>query len=67
MLHIQLPETETGITRITVYNLLGKVMLQRENLPKPEMDVSNLPRGMYILQVRTIDGKSMNARFVKEE
>ncbi|MBO4402894.1 MAG: T9SS type A sorting domain-containing protein [Bacteroidales bacterium] len=66
MLHIQLPDAEKGIARITVCDLLGRVMLQRENLSKPELEVSSLPAGMYLLQVQTSDGKMMTAKFVKE-
>ena len=65
MLHIQLPDAEKGIARITVCDLLGKVMLQKENLSQPELEVSALPAGMYLLQVRTSDGKMMTAKFVK--
>ena len=66
MLHIGLPDAEKGIARITVCDLLGRVMLQRENLSQPELEVSSLPAGMYLLQLRTSDGKMMTAKFVKE-
>ena len=66
MLHIQLPDSEKGIARVTVCDLLGKVMLQKENPHAPELEVASLPSGMYLLQVRTSDGKMMTARFVME-
>lgn len=66
MLHIQLADAEKGIVRITVCDLLGRVMLQKEILSKPELDVSSLPAGMYLLQVQTADGKILTAKFVKE-
>ncbi|MBO4403181.1 MAG: C10 family peptidase [Bacteroidales bacterium] len=66
MLHIELPDSETGIAQITVCNMLGKVMLRKENLSQPELEVTTLPAGMYLLQVRTSDGKRMTAKFVKE-
>ena len=49
----------------SVCNLLGKIVLQKENLNHSELDVSALPAGMYLLQMRTSDGKMMTAKFVK--
>ena len=66
MLHIQLPDAEKGIARVTVCDLLGKVMLQKENPHAPELEVASLPSGMYLLQVRTSDGKMMTPKIVKE-
>lgn len=66
MLHIQLPDAEKEVARITVCDLLGRVVLQKENPHAPELEVASLPSGMYLLQVRTSDGKMMTARFVKE-
>lgn len=66
MLHIELPDSKTGIAQITVCNMLGKVMLHKENLSQPELEVTTLPADMYLLQVRTSDGKRMTAKFVKE-
>ena len=42
------------------------MILQKENLSQPELEVSSLPAGMYLLQLRTSDGKMMTAKFVKE-
>ena len=66
MLHIELPDSETGIVQITVWNLLGKVMLQKENPHAPELEVASLPSGMYLLQVQTTTGNGLTAKFVKE-
>ena len=66
MLHIELPDSETGIAQITVWNLLGKVVLQKENPHAPELEVASLPPGMYLLQVRTTTGNGLTAKFVKE-
>ncbi len=66
-LHIQLPDAEKEMVGISVCDLLGRVMLQKENFStKTELDVSTLSRGMYIIQVRTLEGKSMTAKFMKE-
>ncbi|MBP5614741.1 MAG: T9SS type A sorting domain-containing protein [Bacteroidales bacterium] len=45
-----MPDAEKEVARITVCDLLGRVVLQKENLPKPEIEVSSLPNGMYLLQ-----------------
>ena len=66
MLHIQLPDAEQGIAQISVCDLLGKIVMQKENLNHSELDVSLLPSGMYLLRVRTTDGTGMTAKFVKE-
>ena len=66
MLHIQLPDAEKGIARITVCDLLGKVMLQKENLSQPGIEVSSLPNGMYLLQLQLSDGTNLTAKFVKD-
>ena len=66
MLHIQLPDAEKEVARITVCDLLGRVVLQNENLPKPEIEVSSLPNGMYLLQLQLSDGTNLTAKFVKD-
>ncbi|MBO7624209.1 MAG: T9SS type A sorting domain-containing protein [Bacteroidales bacterium] len=66
MLHIQLPDAEKEVARITVCDLLGRVVLQKENLPKPEIEVSSLPNGMYLLQLQLSDGTNLTAKFVKD-
>ena len=66
-LHIQLPDAEKEIVGISVCDLLGRVILQKENFStKTELDVSALSRGMYIIQVRTLGGNNMTAKFAKE-
>ena len=49
----------------SVCNLLGKIVLQKENLNHSELDVSPLPSGMYLLRLRTTYGTGMTAKFVK--
>ena len=66
MLHIQLLDAEKEVARITVCDLLGRVVLQKENLPKPEIEVSSLPNGMYLLQLQLSDGTNLTAKFVKD-
>lgn len=66
-LHIQLPDAEKEVVGISVCDLLGRVMLQKENFStKTDLDVSMLSRGMYIIQVRTLEGNNMTAKFAKE-
>ena len=43
-----------------------RVVLQKENLPKPEIEVSSLPNGMYLLQLQLSDGTNLTAKFVKD-
>jgi hypothetical protein len=61
MLNVQVDEAGEGVVRLTLYDFFGKAVLtnsidsiaDRLNIP---LDISNLPRGRYILQVITPDG-----------
>ena len=47
-----------GITNITVYNYLGKTILERKNIDKKtyQIDLENQSRGLYFIKIN-IDGK----------
>ena len=64
-LHIEMPEEE-GLVQVIVRDLLGRTVLQNENLSGQELEVSSLPAGMYLLRLRTNEGKILIAKFVKE-
>ncbi|MBO4282050.1 MAG: C10 family peptidase [Bacteroidales bacterium] len=65
-LHIELPEGEMGWTDITIYSLLGKTVLQKGQTSQTEVDVSSLPADMYLLKLRTSEGNSLTAKFVRK-
>ena len=64
-LHIEWPE-EAGRVQVTVRDLLGRTLLQQADFSGMELEVSALPAGMYILQLRTNEGKILITKFVKE-
>ena len=64
-LHIEWPE-EAGMVQVTVRDLLGRTLLQRGVFSGMELEVSALPAGMYILQLRTNEDKILITKFVKE-
>ena len=66
ILQVQLPGAEKGIAQLTVRNLLGQIVLQTDCLPLSGLDVSALASGIYLLQLRTVDGAALSARFVRE-
>lgn len=67
VLHIDLPEMETGIARITVCDMLGKVMLQKENLSQPELNVSSLAAGSYTVQLVSNTGKVFSSKILVKQ
>lgn len=51
---------------ITIYSLLGEVMIN-ENTEQDNLDISNLPSGIYVLEIKSISGPDhWITRFVKQ-
>jgi hypothetical protein len=50
----------------TIYNVLGKECIQTTDLLNKQIDVSTLSAGMYILQLATSDGKTVQQKFTKK-
>ncbi len=55
-LHVNIPENNSGMLQLRVYNALGSIVIYREVKNNSEetqvvIDVSHLQRGMYILRV----------------
>lgn len=59
-LHIQIADE---ITKVKIYNINGQCVLQSS---QTDIDVSDLPQGMYILRALTADGLQHQAKFIKE-
>jgi hypothetical protein len=55
-------KTEETIETVTVYNLLGAVVLEEKN---NSFQIEQLPAGVYTLQIKTAKGIG-TTRFVKE-
>lgn len=50
-----------------IFNRVGqKIYSQKNNSKKPQLSVSNLPKGNYILQMIDKDGNARSAQFIKE-
>ncbi|WP_298767438.1 choice-of-anchor Q domain-containing protein [uncultured Polaribacter sp.] len=55
--------TDLEIKKCKVYNVIGKKVLQSKS---KEINVTNLPKGMYLIQIITAKGKSVTKKFVKK-
>lgn len=52
------------IQKIIIYDMLGKKIIEN-SIGNNYMDVSNLVRGIYIVNIITKDGKSFSLKFIK--
>ncbi|WP_298767444.1 T9SS type A sorting domain-containing protein [uncultured Polaribacter sp.] len=55
--------TDLEIKDCKVYNVIGKKVLESKS---KEINVTNLPKGMYLIQIITAKGKSVTKKFVKK-
>ncbi len=55
-------QTEETIETVTVYNLLGAIVMEEKN---NSFSVEQLSKGVYTLQIKTVKGKG-TVRFIKE-
>ncbi|WP_080054112.1 M4 family metallopeptidase [Spirosoma aerolatum] len=66
-LTVELPGTET-IERLSIRTLTGATVLQplvRDRQRNATLDISQLPKGFYVLEVQTVNGKA-NRKLIKE-
>ena len=55
-----------GTTSLEVYNVLGAMVMQRElNAEETQMDISNLPSGVYMFRMTGTDGSSVVKKVIK--
>lgn len=54
-----------AIRAVQVFNLQGKQVLQQKELIDKRIQIQNLTKGMYILQIETNQGK-FHQKFIKE-
>jgi DNA-binding beta-propeller fold protein YncE len=59
-LNIEMPQ---NLKQATIYNLLGKEVLQTSS---KTIDVSNLSQGMYLLKIISLEGAQITKRFIKQ-
>lgn len=62
ILNIQTQET---IKEISIYDVLGKKVIVSE-VDTNVIDISNLAKGLYIVEVKNSNDKSFSAKFIKE-
>lgn len=66
MLHINLGEYKSQVIKMNVYNAKGQVVLNREILKKSsDFDLSSLPQGVYIVELKNGVNKSSSRIVVK--
>ncbi len=71
-----MPNPTTSITSIitpsftnstlTLYDITGRVLLQQPFNAKAELDISTFTTGMYILEIKNKEGRSIKGKVVKE-
>lgn len=57
-------KTNEDINNINIFNMQGMQLLSLKN--SEQADVAHLPKGVYILQVKTANGKAITDKFVKQ-
>ena len=58
-------EADVDINKLTIYNLLGQIVSEKIVTDAPEIDVRNLPSGVYLIDIE--NGESHKTlRFIKE-
>ena len=60
ILHIH---TTDELSEVQIYTLNGQRVMQAA---QADIDVSNLPQGMYLLRALTADGQQHQAKFIRE-
>lgn len=55
-----------GIIAYSIYDVLGKKVMQNNLRASMSIDVSNLPNGIYNINLMDIEGKTYTARFIKK-
>ncbi|MCF8226460.1 MAG: T9SS type A sorting domain-containing protein [Bacteroidales bacterium] len=60
--------SETPVSRVDVYNITGKLVssITDINRMKFEINVSELPQGLYITNVTNVEGELVSNKFIKE-
>lgn len=56
-------ETESAISKVEIYTLLGKEILKKES---KNIDVSVLPQGLYFIKISSSEGIETVKRFIKK-
>ena len=54
-------KADNGIKNISIYNISGALILQQD-INKPEFRSNNLESGVYVVQMVTNDGKTLNKK-----
>ncbi len=63
---LNLANVNSNMTVLTIYSIEGQLLIQQATIKdKTEMDISELAKGMYILQIKT-GAKSEVLKFIKE-
>ena len=59
-------KSDSQIEMIKVYNLLGKVILSKEGKRMSQIDISELPKGIYLVEFEFKSAEKSVKRIVKE-
>ena len=59
-------KTETPLVSVTIYDLHGRMLLDRKTVNGEFIQVGHFPSGIYLLSIQTSDGIKRNMKFVKD-
>lgn len=66
-LFIQFPESDySQELLITIYDMQGKSYLNKTIFAQNELNISALPKGMYIVQIISNSGRAYQSKFIKQ-
>ncbi|MBL7931314.1 MAG: T9SS type A sorting domain-containing protein [Bacteroidia bacterium] len=67
-LHFESIAGKADIEQIVIYDMLGKqVFSQNHSSNKVNIDVSNLPKGLYLIKLKTSSKETLTFKFIKQE
>ena len=66
-LHLQLPEGKAGLKAVTVYDILGRILLRQEIMGSAAtINIEKLVQGTYVLHAQSQNDEVWHATFVKK-
>ncbi len=60
--------SEMNIQRITVFNVLGEIVLEKENISSREfnVDISQQPEGVYYVSIESENSPTQTKKMIKQ-
>ncbi|MEA3317392.1 MAG: T9SS type A sorting domain-containing protein [Bacteroidota bacterium] len=49
---------------LSVYNVVGELIMRNDDIDNNKIDLSNIPKGMYIINLVNMDNESYSEKFI---